>query len=84
MQNEWIEKEAPKQAKEWIEDFFCDEKSPSREVEEMWGWIEDDYEESPPINEEEYYRLIFSVKAALINGTAIPPMPEGILKRIKW
>lgn len=75
---EYLEKEA----KEWVEDFFGKEKSPSREVEDMWVWTEDDYEENPPINEEEYYRLVFSVKDALINGTPIPTMPEIIHERV--
>ena len=68
---EYLEKEA----KEWVEDFFGEEKDPNREIEEMWGWIEDDYEESPPISEEEFEKLAFAVKAALINGTDIPAMP---------
>ena len=75
---EYLEKEA----KEWVEDFFGEEKSPSREVEDLWVWTEDDYEENPPLNEEEYYRLVFSVKDALLNGTPIPTLPEIIHERV--
>jgi hypothetical protein len=75
---EYLEKEA----KEWIEDFFGEEKDPNREIEEKWGWIEDDYEESPPISEEEFEKLAFEVKAALINGTDIPEIPSEIHDRL--
>jgi hypothetical protein len=75
---EYLEKEA----KEWVEDFFGEEKSPNREIEEMWGWIEDDYEESPPISEDEFEKLAFTVKAALITGADIPDMPKEIHDRI--
>lgn len=71
-----------KEAKEWIEDFFGEEKDPNREIEEMWGWVEDDYEESPPLSEKEYLTLMFAIKAALLNGTDIPNMPEDIHDRI--
>jgi plasmid stabilization system protein ParE len=73
---EYLEKEA----KAWIEDFFGEERDPNSEIEEMWGWVED--EENPPLSEDEFYRLAFKVKAALINGTDIPDMPNEIHDRI--